>query len=85
MCTTAYARHQAETAAGLPTAIDAYGATSEAEFFAVATETYFLRPLALAAEHPALAAILDDYYRADLGPSPLVVDDTPDGFALRWN
>lgn len=85
VCTTAYARHQAETAAGLPTAIDAYGATSEAEFFAVATETYFLRPGALAAEHPALAAILDDYYRAELGPPALAVDDTPDGFALRWN
>ncbi|MBS1118993.1 MAG: hypothetical protein H6Q90_1221 [Deltaproteobacteria bacterium] len=49
--------------AGEPTVIDAYGATNEAEFFAVATETLFCRPFALAWEHPALYAVLADFYR----------------------
>jgi MtfA peptidase len=61
-CAAAYARHHAAVAAGLPTLMDSYGATNEAEFFAVATETYFTRPLDLAFEHPALYAALAAFY-----------------------
>jgi hypothetical protein len=43
--------------------MDSYGATNEAEFFAVATETFFCRPAALAIEHPRLYAALTDFYR----------------------
>lgn len=39
-----------------------YGATNEAEFFAVATEAYFERPDELAARAPALFAELDRFY-----------------------
>jgi len=63
VCTRAYARHRAAVEAGWPTLLDAYGATNEAEFFAVATETYFTNPGVLAIEHPALYAALADFYR----------------------
>jgi MtfA peptidase len=35
------------------------------EFFAVATEVFFDRPLELAAETPELYAVLRDFYRQD--------------------
>jgi hypothetical protein len=59
----AFEHHVARVDAGEPTVIDSYGATNEAEFFAVATETYFLRPYDLAYEHPGLYAALADFYR----------------------
>jgi Mlc titration factor MtfA (ptsG expression regulator) len=46
--------------------MNSYGATNEAEFFAVATETYFTDPWALAYEHPALYTLLADFYRLEL-------------------
>lgn len=49
----------------VPSSIDAYGATNEAEFFAVATETYFLNPFGLRWDYPALYRLLDRYYRPD--------------------
>jgi Mlc titration factor MtfA (ptsG expression regulator) len=42
-----------------------YGATNEAEFFAVATEAFFEKPRQLKEKHPALYALLADYFRAD--------------------
>jgi Mlc titration factor MtfA (ptsG expression regulator) len=45
--------------------LDHYGATSPAEFFAVATETYFTRPWQLAQRHAALYSELQKYYRVD--------------------
>lgn len=45
--------------------LDPYGATSEAEFFAVATESFFERPEALAQSLPKLYALLADFYRQD--------------------
>jgi len=42
-----------------------YGATSPAEFFAVATEGFFGRPGELRREHPALYGELKWYYRQD--------------------
>jgi Mlc titration factor MtfA (ptsG expression regulator) len=47
------------------TVIDAYGATNEAEFFAVVTETFFERPQQLRQKHPALYEILYSYYQVD--------------------
>ncbi len=52
-------------AAGTPTVIDTYGATNPAEFFAVATETFFERPRALRAKHPELYAELGRFFRQD--------------------
>jgi Mlc titration factor MtfA (ptsG expression regulator) len=45
--------------------IDPYGARNEAEFFAVATESFFERPRALRDALPALYALLARFYRQD--------------------
>ena len=45
--------------------ISDYGATNEAEFFAVVTEVFFEQATALAERHPALFALLRDYYAVD--------------------
>jgi len=45
--------------------ISDYGATNEAEFFAVVTEVFFEQAGALAERHPALFALLRDYYAVD--------------------
>jgi Mlc titration factor MtfA (ptsG expression regulator) len=47
---------------GVPSVIDSYGATNEAEFFAVTTETYFLQPEALRWEFPDLFDQLQRFY-----------------------
>jgi Mlc titration factor MtfA (ptsG expression regulator) len=45
--------------------LDPYGATNPAEFFAVATESFFEQPHELAARHPDLYAEFEAYYRVD--------------------
>ena len=50
---------------GRQTLLDHYGATNEAEFFAVATETFFEQPRELSREHGELFSLLKKYYRVD--------------------
>lgn len=50
---------------GVKTVIDSYGATNPAEFFAVATETFFEKPQELLKKHPALYEQLQRYYQLD--------------------
>jgi Mlc titration factor MtfA (ptsG expression regulator) len=50
---------------GLRTVIDVYGATNPAEFFAVATETFFEKPKQMKRKHPELYAELKRYYKLD--------------------
>jgi Mlc titration factor MtfA (ptsG expression regulator) len=45
--------------------IDCYGATNPAEFFAVITETFFERPVALRQHHGEIYSVLRDYYVLD--------------------
>ncbi len=45
--------------------MDRYGATNPAEFFAVATETFFEKPRQLKAKHPELYEELQCYYKVD--------------------
>jgi Mlc titration factor MtfA (ptsG expression regulator) len=45
--------------------LDQYGATNPAEFFAVATETFFEKPLQLRTKHPELYRELQEFYRQD--------------------
>ncbi len=52
------------------TFLDAYAATNEAEFFAVATESYFTRPTALAETMPDLFGVLRDFYQVELRTRP---------------
>jgi Mlc titration factor MtfA (ptsG expression regulator) len=56
-------RRASET--GAPSVLDEYGAENPAEFFAVATEAFFERPVELRAKHAALYAELRAYYRQD--------------------
>lgn len=54
-----------EAEAGTPGVLDHYGATSQAEFFAVATEAFFERAADLRLERPALYEALRIYYGQD--------------------
>jgi MtfA peptidase len=56
-------RHDA--AADRPTVLDPYGAKNKAEFFAVATETFFEKPGQLERDHPELYARLKQFYGQD--------------------
>jgi len=47
--------------------LDRYGLTSEAEFFAVATEYFFERPGVMERKHPELYAMLSRVFRQSLG------------------
>jgi Mlc titration factor MtfA (ptsG expression regulator) len=52
------------------TVLDKYGATNEAEFFAVATECFFERGVKLEKKHPELYEVLQGYYRQDPARRP---------------
>ncbi len=47
------------------TTLDPYGANGADEFFAVASESFFVLPRAMLAEHPALYDLLRSFYRQD--------------------
>lgn len=51
--------------AGEQTTLDPYGASGPDEFFAVASESFFVLPRAMLAEHPALYDLLRGFYRQD--------------------
>ena len=51
--------------AGTRTLLDHYGATNEAEFFAVSSETFFEQPRKLNEEHTELFELLSTYYKLD--------------------
>ncbi len=63
--TAEYERLVQESAQGRARVLDAYGATNPAEFFAVATEAFFEKAVALRQRHPALYEVLRGYYRQD--------------------
>jgi MtfA peptidase len=50
---------------GVKTVMDSYGAINPAEFFAVATETFFEKPHPLQQKHPELYEQLHQYYQLD--------------------
>jgi Mlc titration factor MtfA (ptsG expression regulator) len=56
---------QKEAWMGQHSLIDHYGATNPAEFFAVATETFFEKPAQMAVHHTELFEVLKCYYRID--------------------
>jgi len=64
-CSREYLRLKHDTEKGRTSFLDAYGATNEAEFFAVATEHFFDRPRQMAAHAPDLYRVLQEYYRQD--------------------
>lgn len=60
-----YNRLVAESEEGRVTLLDAYGATDEVEFFAVASECFFEQPVEMKRRHPQLYGVLRTYYRQD--------------------
>ncbi len=69
-----YDRMRERVVCGYETVLDAYAAESPDEFFAVASEAFFVTPRELKEEQPALYRLLASYYRqdpADMAPSPL--------------
>jgi Mlc titration factor MtfA (ptsG expression regulator) len=60
-----YERLRQDAAADRPTLLDPYGTNNKAEFFAVATETFFEKPLQLERDHPELYAQLKRFYGQD--------------------
>ena len=60
-----YERLRRDAADDRRSALDDYGATNKAEFFAVATEAFFEKPVQLEREHPALYTQLRQFYRQD--------------------
>jgi MtfA peptidase len=68
----AYERHCARSQWGQPVGgLSAYGAEAPAEFFAVATEAFFLLPQKLRPVYPQLYEILADYYQLSPADWPL--------------
>lgn len=60
-----FADLQADSRRGKRSLLDHYGATNPAEFFAVATETFFEKPVQMAKHHHELFKTLKSYYRID--------------------
>ena len=56
---------QQRVKAGMASLLDQYGATNEAEFFAVATECFFEKPRQMKAQYPELYEELKKFYHLD--------------------
>lgn len=65
ICSREYLRLKSEVETGSKSFLNAYGATDEAEFFSVATEEFFDRPIRLKEHSPDLYRVLREYYRQD--------------------
>ncbi|HEX3727401.1 MAG TPA: M90 family metallopeptidase [Pirellulales bacterium] len=63
--TAEYEQLVAAAQQGRATLLDTYGADSEAEFFAVASECFFDRGADLRRQHPGLYQLLAEYYHQD--------------------
>jgi Mlc titration factor MtfA (ptsG expression regulator) len=62
-CSREYLRLKKGTERGNKSFLDAYAATNEAEFFAVATEQFFDQPRLMIEHAPDLYRVLKEYYR----------------------
>lgn len=60
-----FANLEAKAEEGRPTLMDHYGATNPAEFFAVATETFFEKPQQMRDRKPELYAQFSAFYKQD--------------------
>lgn len=65
VCSYEFQQLRRRTTEGQRTFLDSYGASNEAEFFAVATEEFFDRPLSLKEDAPNLYRVLSAYYLQD--------------------
>jgi Mlc titration factor MtfA (ptsG expression regulator) len=74
-CAREYRRLRRDVEKGKPTFLDAYGATNEAEFFAVATEQFFDQPQLMMEYAPELYRVLKKFYRQDPASRVKCVND----------
>ena len=74
ICSREYLRLKQRTEKGKRSFLDAYAATNEAEFFAVATEQFFDQPRLMIKHSPDLYQVLKKYYCQD--PSERVSRNT---------
>ena len=65
ICGAEYHRLIRRTRHGHETLLDPYGTVREAEFFAVATESFFEQPLDMEIEHPKLYELFRNFFRQD--------------------
>jgi len=65
VCERAFLALRARIERGKQSVIDEYGATDEAEFFAVVTEHFFDQPHELQTSEPELYELLREFYRQD--------------------
>ena len=65
ICSKEFFRLRKKVELGEKSLLDPYGAVHEAEFFAVATELFFDRPLRMEKECSKLYEVLRAYYRQD--------------------
>ncbi len=72
--TRAYEQLCEEDENDVDTLLDPYGATNEAEFFAVATETFFEMPVDMQEELPELYEVLRDFFGQDPAARYLAAD-----------
>jgi hypothetical protein len=63
--TDEFERFAARAEAGEDTVLDPYGAQGPEEFFAVASEAFFVNPAPMKNEHPVLYGMLVRFYRQD--------------------
>jgi MtfA peptidase len=64
-CSHEYLRLKHDAERGKKSFLNAYGATNEAEFFAVATEQFFDQPSSMIQQAPELYRVLKEYYCQD--------------------
>jgi hypothetical protein len=64
-CSREYLRLLKDVEKGKETFLDEYGATNEAEFFAVATEHFFDQPRPMIQHAPELYRVLKEFYNQD--------------------
>ncbi len=65
VCSKEFFKLKKNAKKGRKSLLDSYGAVHEAEFFAVATELFFDRPVSMKREYPELYTVLSAYYRQD--------------------
>ena len=65
ICSREYKRLRDDAAIGNESFLRFYGATNEAEFFAVATEQFFDQPFLMIEQAPDLYRVLKEYYHQD--------------------
>ena len=81
VCERSFLALRSKVERGQQTFLDQYGATNEAEFFAVATEFFFDRPSAMKRREPELYELLQSFYGQD--PAARVANPYRDATAAR--